>query len=177
MEAIISTVEAAMASAYRKHFGVEDDVRVVIDTNTRTVRMFALKPVLPEGVDENDAAAIEELKASGTVKYDEYELDTDEFGRIAAQTAKQVVMQRIREAEREIVFAEFSHRVGEVVTGEVQRRDARSVFITLGKIETLLLLRADSRRTYRFRDRLKLYILDARRPRTRRSSFSHTRHW
>ena len=164
MEALISTVEAAMASAYRKHFGVEDDVRVVIDTNTRTVRMFALKPVLPEGVDEDDADAIEELKASGTVKYDEYELDTDEFGRIAAQTAKQVVMQRIREAEREIVFAEFSHRVGEVVTGEVQRRDARSVFITLGKIETLLpSYEQIPGEPYRFRDRLKLYILDVRK--------------
>ena len=163
MEALIDTVEAAMASAYRKHYGVEEDIRVEINTVTKTVRMFARRPIVPEGA-EVEEATLEELKASGTVEYEEHELDTDEFGRIAAQTAKQVVMQRIREAEREIVYAEFSHRVGEVVTGEVQRRDARSVFITLGKIETLLpSYEQIPGEPYRFGDRLRLYILDVRK--------------
>ncbi len=164
LEALVNTVEAAMASAYRKHFGVEEEIRVEIDTVAKTVRMFARRPVLPDTAKELDAAELEELKASGTVQFEEHELDTEEFGRIAAQTAKQVVMQRIREAEREIVYHEFSHRVGEVVTGEVQRRDARSVFITLGKIETLLpSYEQIPGEPYRFGDRLKLYILDVRK--------------
>jgi N utilization substance protein A len=164
IEALVSTVEAAMASAYRKHFGVEEEIRVEIDTANRTVRMFARRPILPPSDEILDDAAIEALKASGTVQYQEHEVDTEEFGRIAAQTAKQVVMQRIREAEREIVYTEFSHRVGEVVTGEVQRRDARSVFITLGKIETILpSYEQIPSEPYRFGDRLKLYILDVRK--------------
>ncbi len=164
MEALITTVEAAMASAYRKHFGVEEDIRVEIDTVGRTVRMFARRPILPETDEEEEPVSLEELKASGTVEYEEHEVDTEDFGRIAAQTAKQVVMQRIREAEREIVYTEFSHRVGEVVTGEVQRRDARSVFIMLGKTETLLpSYEQIPGEPYRFGDRLKLYILDVRK--------------
>ena len=164
MEALVDTIEAAMALAYRKHFGVEEEVRVEIDTAERTVRMFARRPILPASAETLDAAAIEELKASGTVQYEEHELDTEKFGRIAAQTAKQVVMQRIREAEREIVFTEFSHRVGEVVTGEVQRRDARSAIIALGKIETILpSYEQIPSEPYRFGDRLKLYILEVRR--------------
>jgi transcription termination/antitermination protein NusA len=163
LDALIGTVEAAMGSAYRKHFGVEEDIRVEIDTVNKTVRMFARRPILPEGA-KADETTLEELKASGTVEYEEHELDMDDFGRIAAQTAKQVVMQRIREAEREIVYTEFSHRVGEVVTGEVQRRDARSVFVTLGKIETLLpSYEQIPGEPYRFGDRLRLYILDVRK--------------
>ncbi len=163
MDALIGTVEAAMGSAYRKHFGVEEEIRVEINTVTKTVKMFARRPIMPKGAEAEDVT-LEELKASGTVEYEEHEVDTDEFGRIAAQTAKQVVMQRIREAEREIVYAEFSHRVGEVVTGEVQRRDARSVFITLGKIETLLpSYEQIPGEPYRFGDRLRLYILDVRK--------------
>lgn len=165
MEALIATVEAAMASAYRKHFGVEEEVRVDIDTDERTVRMFARRPLI-EGEDDEypDPEALEEAKASGTVEYEEHELDTEEFGRIAAQTAKQVVMQKIREAEREIVYHEFSHRVGEVVTGEVQRRDARSVFITIGKTECLLPAHEQiPGEPYRFGDRLKLYIQDVQK--------------
>ncbi|MFP3904339.1 MAG: transcription termination factor NusA, partial [Armatimonadota bacterium] len=164
MEALISTVETAMASAYRKHFGVEEEVRVDIDADERTVRMFARRPII-EGVEgPPDAETLEEAKASGTVEYEEHELDTEEFGRIAAQTAKQVVMQKIREAEREIVYHEFSHRVGEVVTGEVQRRDARSVFITVGNIECLLPAHEQiPGEPYRFGDRLKLYIQDVQK--------------
>ncbi|MFO7945332.1 MAG: transcription termination factor NusA [Armatimonadota bacterium] len=164
MEALISTVETAMASAYRKHFGVEEEVRVDIDADERTVRMFARRPII-EGVEgAPDAETLEEAKASGTVEYEEHEVDTEEFGRIAAQTAKQVVMQKIREAEREIVYHEFSHRVGEVVTGEVQRRDARSVFITVGKIECLLPAHEQiPGEPYRFGDRLKLYIQDVQK--------------
>lgn len=164
MAALVQTVEAAMSSAYRKHYGSTEEVRLQIDPGARTVRMFVRKPILPESEEELDAAAIEELAASGLLKYEEREVDTAEFGRIAAQTAKQVVMQRIREAEREIVFDEFSHRVGEVVTAEVQRKDARNVFVALGRAEALLPAHEQiPGEPYRFNDRLKVYLLEVRK--------------
>ncbi len=94
----------------------------------------------------------------------EIEVTPENFGRIAAQTAKQVVVQRIREAERERVYEEFGERVGEVLTGTVQRREQRNVFVNLGKIEALL-PPAEQVPTepYRFNDRIKVYVLEVRR--------------
>ena len=157
MTALIETVEAAMASAYRKHFGASDDVRLEVDFDTRTVRMIARTLI------EDDSADGEDGETAG-VHYEEHEIDSSEFGRIAAQTAKQVVMQRVREAEREIVFDEFSHRVGEMITGEVQRKDARNAFISIGRTEALLPANEQiPGETFRFGDRLKLYVLDVRK--------------
>lgn len=159
MTALIETVEAAMASAYRKHYGANDDVRLEIDFERRTVRVFARTLVegeLPEDAD------FDQLTVG--VHFEEHEVDAAEFGRIAAQTAKQVVMQRVREAEREIVFDEFSHRVGEMITGEVQRKDARNAYIAVGRTEALLPANEQiPGESFRFGDRLKLYVLDVRK--------------
>jgi N utilization substance protein A len=158
MTALIETVEAAMASAYRKHYGVSDDVRLEVDFEERTVRMFARELVEEEDVSDDPDAT------TAGVHAEEKEVDAAEFGRIAAQTAKQVVMQRVREAEREIVFDEFSHRVGEMITGEVQRKDARNAFIAVGRTEALLPANEQiPGETFRFGDRLKLYVLDVRK--------------
>ncbi|MGC9320141.1 MAG: transcription termination factor NusA [Armatimonadota bacterium] len=159
MTALIETVEAAMASAYRKHYGANDDVRLEIDFENRTVRMFA--KTLVEGPEDGE---VPDDDQTAGVHYEEHEVDAAEFGRIAAQTAKQVVMQRVREAEREIVFDEFSHRVGEMITGEVQRKDARNAFIAVGRTEALLPANEQiPGETFRFGDRLKLYVLDVRK--------------
>lgn len=172
MTALIETVEAAMASAYRKKYGVNEDIRLEIDYEQRTVRMFARRLVEPEGglAATDELAEIEavgeatEAAVAAGLAYEEHEVDPAEFGRIAAQTAKQVVMQRVREAEREIVYDEFSHRVGELITGEVQRKDARSVFVTVGRTEALLPAHEQiPGETFRFGDRLKLYVFDVRR--------------
>ncbi len=158
MTSLIETVEAAMASAYRKHYGVSDDVRLEVDFDKRTARMFARALVEDEA-----AEGLEETLTAG-VHSEEKEVDAAEFGRIAAQTFKQVVMQRVREAEREIVFDEFSHRVGEMITGEVQRKDARNAFIAIGRTEALLPANEQiPGETFRFGDRLKLYVLDVRK--------------
>ena len=158
MTALIETVEAAMASAYRKHFGASDDVRLEVDFDSRTVRMFARTLV-----DQDDSPFDDDGETAG-VHYEEHEVDSSEFGRIAAQTAKQVVMQRVREAEREIVFDEFSHRVGEMITGEVQRKDARNAFISIGRTEAMLPANEQiPGETFRFGDRLKTYVLDVRK--------------
>ncbi len=169
---LLHTVEAAMASAYRKHYGVAEDIRIEVDRDKRQVRIWARRPVPINTADGEplppDAEILTEdcgdLPAGTAVKYVEHEVDTAEFGRIAAQTAKQVVMQRIREAEREIVYDEFSHRVGEVVTGEVQRRDARNVYIALGRVEAILPAHEQiPGEAYRFNDRIKVYVVDVRR--------------
>ncbi|MGD9495103.1 MAG: transcription termination factor NusA [Armatimonadota bacterium] len=159
MTALIETVEAAMASAYRKHYGANDDVRLEIDFERRTVRVFARS--LVEGEAPGDGQQDDQTAG---VRYEEHEVDAAEFGRIAAQTAKQVVMQRVREAEREIVFDEFSGRVGEMITGEVQRKDARNAYIAVGRSEALLPANEQiPGESFRFGDRLKLYVLDVRK--------------
>jgi N utilization substance protein A len=166
-----------MASAYRRHFGDACEIRLEVDREVGSVRMFSRKPRISEGAELTPRAAgsdddgivstltLEAQEAGlSPVEYDEQELDAAGFGRIAAQTAKQVVVQRIREAERELVFDEFSHRVGELVTGEVQRKDQRNVFIALGRVEALLPGHEQiPGEPYRFGDRLKLYILDVRK--------------
>ena len=158
MSSLISTVEAAMASAYRKHYGVSDDLRLEVDFEKRTARMFARALV-----EDQVTTGIGDTVTAG-VHSEEKEVDAAEFGRIAAQTFKQVVMQRVREAEREIVFDEFSHRVGEMITGEVQRKDARNAFVAIGRTEALLPANEQiPGETFRFGDRLKLYVLDVRK--------------
>jgi N utilization substance protein A len=177
MASLVATVEAAMASAYRRHYGDPCEIRLAIDRDKGEVKMYSRKPLVPEGEegllrpmgsDEDGIVSTltlqEQEGAEDTVQYEEHEIDAGEFGRIAAQTAKQVVVQRIREAERELVFDEFSHRMGELVTGEVQRKDQRNVFIALGRVEALLPGHEQiPGEPYRFGDRLKLYILDVRK--------------
>ena len=171
MTALIETVEAAMASAYRKKFGVNEDIRLEVDFDRRSVKMYARRLSEPLGIapaptdqGPGDSAGESEAVISAAVTYDEHEVDPAEFSRIAAQTFKQVVMQRVREAEREIVFDEFSHRVGETITGEVQRKDARNVFVAVGRTEALLPAHEQiPGETFRFGDRLKFYVLDVRR--------------
>jgi len=159
---LIQTVEAAMQSAYRKHYGASEEVRLEIDEAQGTVKMIARRPITRPAEEGEEIDWAE--GAEPEIEYEEHEIDTKEFGRIAAQTAKQVVMQRIREAEREIVFDVFSGRVGEVRTGEVQRRDARNVYIAVDGVEAILPAHEQiPGEPYRFSDRIKVYVLDVRK--------------
>ena len=117
MASLIATVEAAMASAYRRHYGDACEIRLDVDREKGEVKMFSRRPLVPEGAeaalrlagsDEDGIVStltLEEQESGlGPIEYEEKQIDAGEFGRIAAQTAKQVVVQRIREAERELVF-------------------------------------------------------------------------
>ncbi|MCH7608731.1 MAG: transcription termination/antitermination protein NusA [Chloroflexi bacterium] len=138
-EMVVEAVEAALASAYRKEnaTGGQSNVRVHLDPGTGEVEVFQLKTVVEEV--ENDLAelTIEEakkLRKGSDPKIDdvlEFEMEPQAAGRIAAQTAKQVVIQRLREAERELIFSEFAEREGEVFTGTVQRGGAYGGVVTL----------------------------------------------
>jgi N utilization substance protein A len=168
-EQLLETIETALASAYRRGFGGEPVVKLRMDSKGKGLKPVLVKTVveqvedphleitLPEAQRRNPAARLGE-----TIDLD---MPHDGFGRIAAQTAKQVVVQRIKEAEREKVFDEFAHRVGEVVTGVVQRREQRNAFVLLGKILEALLPYSEQvpNESYRFNDRVKVYLLEVKR--------------
>jgi N utilization substance protein A len=168
LETLSEIIEAALVSAYKKHYGAASEIHVDIDWDAGAAAVFVRKRVV-EHVEnphaEMSLAAARRLDP--TVEEGEsldIEVSPSEFGRIAAQTAKQVVAQRVREAEREIIYTEFSNRDGDVVTGVVQRREGRTVLIDLGKVEAVLPPSEQSPLdSYRFGERLKIYILEVKR--------------
>jgi N utilization substance protein A len=161
-------LEAALVSAYRKHYGQTGEIHVEIDWDYSRASIYARKKVVEKLEDPHTELSIEDArKLDPSIEVGEsidIEVTPDNFGRIAAQTAKQVVVQRIREAEREIIFSEFADRAGEVVTGVVQRRSGRSVFINVGKVEALLPASEQmSSDSYRFGERIKVYVVEVKR--------------
>ncbi|UCH35779.1 MAG: transcription termination/antitermination protein NusA [Armatimonadota bacterium] len=168
LETLEEILEAALVSAYRKHYGSAGEIHVEIDWDDSRASIYARKLVVETVEDTNVELSIEDArKLDAGIEVGEsvdIEVTPENFGRIAAQTAKQVVVQRIREAEREIIFSEFSDRAGEVVTGIVQRRTGRSVFINVGKVEALLPASEQmSSDACRFGERLKVYVVEVKR--------------
>ena len=168
LEVLIETVESALVTAYKKNFATVGDVKVRVQSSKAGFKVFCEKMVVEEvtnshaEMDLNEARDIDPDVTVGD--FIELEVTPEDFGRIAAQTAKQVVMQRIREAERDQIFDEYSEKVGEVMTGIVQRREQRNVFVNIGKIEALLPASEQvPTEPYRFNDRIKVYILEVRR--------------
>ncbi|WP_096225507.1 transcription termination factor NusA [Geobacillus sp. FJAT-46040] len=162
-EVVMEAIEAAIVSAYKRNFGQAQNVRVDLNMDTGTIRVFARKDVVEEVADPRleisleDAQRINPNYQIGDVV--ELEVTPRDFGRIAAQTAKQVVTQRVREAERSIIYAEFVDREEDIMTGIVQRVDPRFVYVSLGKAEALLPANEQMpNETYKPHDRLKVYI-------------------
>ncbi|WMV77445.1 transcription termination factor NusA [Geobacillus thermodenitrificans] len=162
-EVIMEAIEAALVSAYKRNFGQAQNVRVDLNMDTGTIRVLARKDVVEEVTDPRLEISLEEAQRLnpnyqiGDVV--ELEVTPRDFGRIAAQTAKQVVTQRVREAERSIIYAEFVDREEDIMTGIVQRIDPRFVYVSLGKAEALLPANEQMpNETYKPHDRLKVYI-------------------
>lgn len=141
-ELLIDAIEAAMISSYKRNFNSAQNVRVDIDRLTGVVRVFARKTVMEDVLDprtEISLHAAREINANYQLNdIVEIEVTPRDFGRIAAQTAKQVVTQRIREAERGLIYNAFIEKEEDIVTGIVQRQDMRNVYIDLGKVEAVL---------------------------------------
>jgi N utilization substance protein A len=160
---LIEAIEAALISGYKRNFHSAQNVRVDIDRQTGRVRVFARKTVVDEVIDPRLEisldAALEINHAYQLGDIVEIEVTPADFGRIAAQTAKQVVTQRIREAERSIIYQDFVDREEDVVTGIVQRSDSRYYFVDLGRIEAMLPF-TETMPNERFKhgDRVKVYI-------------------
>lgn len=167
-ELLFDAVEAALISAYKRNFGSVQNVRVSLDRVTGEIHVFARKTVVEEVADSRQEIELLEARKSD-VRYEledivEVEVTPKDFGRIAAQTAKQVVVQRIREAERGIIYEEFSNRESDILTGIVQRIEQKNVYIDLGKAEAIL---APSEQipgeNYRHGERVKSYIIEVKK--------------
>jgi N utilization substance protein A len=141
-EVLIDAIEAALISSYKRNFNTAQNVRVDIDRQTGVIKVFARKTVVEEVLDirlEISLDAAREIDPNFQLNdIVEIEVTPREFGRIAAQTAKQVVTQRIREAERGLIYNAFIDKEEDIVTGIVQRVDARNIYVDLGKVEAML---------------------------------------
>ncbi len=174
---IIETVEAALAAAYKKDYTDKDqEARAVLDQETGEIHIFESKIVVPDGEVENDFLQIElsaakKLDKNAIVREAdpeneiepymvEMEAHPEDFGRVAAQTAKQVIIQRLREAEREIVFTEYKDKEGVVLSGTVQRVEGNLAYIDLGKATGVLFASEQiPGERYYTGQRLKLYVV------------------
>lgn len=162
---VFQAVEEALASAYRKDNLAANRIQVKINPETGEVRVFAIKEVIEEVEDPHLQVSLEEASRlhPGIKLGQEVELEVTpkNAGRIAAQTAKQVVLQRLREAEREVVYEEFSERESDILSGVVQRVEAGRVILDLGKTEAVLPASEQVRAEhYRPGQRLKVYVLE-----------------
>jgi N utilization substance protein A len=167
-EVILEAMEAALVSAYKKDSDLEGEIVVEIDRETGDHRVYREQTVASEVEDpavQIPLAEARKLKPDATIDdVIRTEVHPSHAGRIAAQTAKQVVLQRLREAEREMVFEEFSNREGDIVSGLIQRMEAKHIVVDLGKTEAILPA-AEQVRTeyYRPGQRLKFYLLEVHR--------------
>lgn len=141
-DVLLEALEAALISAYKKNFKSASNVRVDLDVTTNKMTVYAQKTVVEEVNDNQEELSL--IEAQGIdpnyILDDviEVEVTPKDFGRIAAQAAKQVVTQRVREAERGVIFEKYADREEDVMTGIIQRKDRRFVYVNLGKIEAKL---------------------------------------
>jgi transcription termination/antitermination protein NusA len=162
-DVIIEAIEAALVSAYKRNFNQAQNVRVDLNLDTGSMRVFARKEIVDEVFDSRLEISLDDAKEINP-GYDtgdvvELEVTPKDFGRIAAQTAKQVVTQRVREAERGIIYTEFADREEDIMTGIVQRQDGRFIYVALGKIEALLPVNEQMpNESYKPHDRIKVFI-------------------
>jgi len=168
-EQLVRTVEDAIQSAYRRVAPGNEDVNVSLDIETGRMRVFRARTVVSEVEDPTTEWSLDEAHAhkpdarlGELVEYEE--LDGDAFGRIGAQTAKQVVLQRLREAEREVVFGQYADRESEIITGVVSRVEPRGVILDVGRAEAILATTDQSATEhYRLGEHVKAYVLEVRR--------------
>ncbi|MEH7122694.1 transcription termination factor NusA [Bacillus sp. JJ1532] len=162
-DVIIDAIEAALVSAYRRNFNQAQNVRIDLNLGNGTMRVFARKEVVEEVFDPRLEISVEDAQRMNP-NYQvedivELEVTPKDFGRIAAQTAKQVVTQRVREAERGIIYSEFIDREEDIMTGIVQRQDSKFIYVSLGKIEAILPTNEQMpNEQYKPHDRIKVFI-------------------
>ncbi|WP_203637346.1 transcription termination factor NusA [Levilactobacillus wangkuiensis] len=160
---VIDALEAALVSAYKRNYDQAQNVEVNFDQRKGDIHVFAVKKVVDQVYDSRLEVSLDEaltINKGYEIGDDiKFEVTPKNFGRIAAQTAKQVILQRVREAERNIIYNQYSQYENEIVTGEVERQDSRFVYVSLGKVEAVM-GRQDQmpNETYRIHDRIKVYV-------------------
>ena len=165
---LLDAIETALITAYKKNFNAEENVKIVIDEKNAIIKVYSIKEVCEEVFDPaieislDDARKIDKKVQMGDTV--EVEITPRDFGRIAAQTAKQVIVQKIREAEREIVYTEYSDRQGEIVSGLIQKVDKNVVIVDLGRLEGIMTASEQiPTETYAVNDKIKAYVVDVQK--------------
>ncbi|MBM7868982.1 N utilization substance protein A [Clostridium pascui] len=168
---IFSTIEDALVAAYKKNYAKQganiQNVIVNMNRETGEINVFSRKTVVEEVEDEfNEISLTDAKELDPRYEIDEVvniEVTPKKFGRVAAQAAKQVVIQRIKEEERRIVYNEFLEKASDIITGTVIRKDKGNVFVNLGKVEAVLGPNEQMHgEQYNFNERLKLYIVEVK---------------
>src|SRR6056297_1254819 len=164
-DVLLEAIETALVSAYKKDFGSKDNVRIEISAEAGEVKVYSRKEVVEEVENENSEISLTEAERIDS-KYTigdivEIEVTPANFGRIAAQTAKQVVMQRIREAERDVIFDQYKEKEDDLITGTIQRFHNDNILIDMGKTEALLPPSEQiAGEKYEIGKRIKLYVVE-----------------
>ena len=168
-EYLLESIETALVTAYKKNFECEDEnVKITMDKETGEIHVYMQKEIVKEVENEKTQMSLEEAKAIDK-KYKvgdiyEKELVPKNFGRIAAGTAKQVIIQKIREASREFLYNEFNDRIGEIVSGIVQKADGGVVIVDLGRLEGVMTLKEQiPTEKYHVNDKIRACIVDVER--------------
>ena len=167
-EYLLESIETALVTAYKRNFDSSENVKVEMDKKTGATHIYSVKEVVKE-VENNitqislaDAKKINKtLKAGDQV---DIEIVPKNFGRIAAQTAKQVIIQKIREEERDVLYTQYSDKKGEIVSGIIQKADRGIVIMDLGKLEGVMPVKEQiPTEKYRVNDKIKAYVVDVER--------------
>jgi N utilization substance protein A len=164
-EILIEALETAMLTAARKKYGADKDLEVHFNEEIGEIEIFEFKTVVVKVADpEKEISLVEANQLDPEAQVSDslgIKLDTSELGRIAAQTAKQVLIQKVREADHAIVYDEYKDRRGELVTGIVRRFERGNIIVDLGRAESVLPMREQvPRESYRAGDRIQAYVLD-----------------
>ncbi len=167
LEVVVDLLKRGIVTAFRRELGTQN-VRAEISVSTGTIRVFVAKTVVERVGDPRTQISLEEARRykpdARVGQIIEVEIPQDSVGRIAAQTARQVFLQGIKEAEREDIYRNYLDQVGEIVTGIVQRVDSKQVTLDLGKVEAILPASEQiPGETYRPGQRLKAYLIDVRK--------------
>ena len=162
-EVIQEALESALVSAYKKEYGTSQNVEIKFDTKTGRIIVYQIKDVVEEVENEYTEIALSEAKEINFA-YEvgdkiRFEVTPKNFGRLAASTAKQVITQRLREAERSVIYKEYIQYEDDLMTGIVERQDDNFVFINLGKVEAAMSTRNQIEgEVYKAHDRIKVYV-------------------
>ena len=166
-EVLLEALESSLVAACKNHFGRADNIKVIIDRETGAVDVYAMKEVVEEVTDPVTQISLEQAQIEeSNVDFGDIvnlQVTPKNFGRIAAQKAKQVVVQKIREEERKVLYQQYSSKERDIVTGIVQRYVGNNVSINLGKVDAMLNENEQVRgEIFRPTDRIKLYVLEVK---------------
>ena len=166
-QTLLEAIKTALISAYKRNFGITQDARVEIDEQTGAIAVYAEKEVVEEVFDPSFEVSLDEARAINEA-YEigdtiEEEVTPASFGRIAAQTAKQVVVQRIREAERGVIYEQYIDKESEIMTGTVVRQERGCYYLDLGRVEGMLPMKETiPGERYDIGTRLKVYVIEVK---------------